>query len=50
MTGCLFLGSSNIVLAPAKKWLHSAMVETKIDNMVITSNRWNTNNKANTTM
>lgn len=49
VTGCLFLGSSTLVLAPAKKWLHSP-VQHKIDNMVVTSNRWNTGNRANTTI
>ena len=44
VTGCLFLGSSNIVLATAKKW-PKAPVSRSIDNMIITSNRWNTGNK-----
>ena len=49
VTGCLFLGSSNIVLTTAKKW-PKAPVSNSIDNMIITSNRWNTGNVANTTI
>jgi hypothetical protein len=51
VTGCLFLGSSTIVLAPAKKWpCPECPVVNSIRNMVITSNRWNTNNRANTSI
>ena len=49
VTGCLFLGSSNIVLTTAKKW-PKAPVSREINNMVITSNRWPTSNVANTTI
>ena len=51
VTGCLFLGSSTLVLATAKKWpCPECPVIKTIDDMIITSNRWNTNNRANTSI
>ena len=49
VTGCLFLGSSNIVLTPGSKWKHSPVLHS-IRSMIITSNIWHTSNKANTTI
>lgn len=50
VTGCLFLGSSTIVLASGRLWPKSPKINTAITNVIITSNIWHTGNTANATM